>query len=63
METIYRHIERIPESKHPSLQGYNAADELLLEIIPDLTDSISIYNDQFGFLFHKPSTYATECGL
>lgn len=50
METIYRHIERIPESKHPSLQGYNAADELLLEIIPDLPDSISIYNDQFGFL-------------
>lgn len=50
METIYRNIERIPISKHPSLKGFNAADEFLLELIPDLPDSVAIYNDNFGFL-------------
>ena len=46
-------IKRYPSTTNRSLQPWNAADELILEYISDLSDeheSIALINDRFGFL-------------
>ena len=43
-------IERFPETQSNNLQAWNAADELLLEHLREISGNLLIVNDAFGYL-------------
>lgn len=50
-------LKRLPETKHPSLTAWNAADELMVTHLPNEADCVAIYNDAFGYLSCHLSPY------
>lgn len=47
---IHFELKRLPETNHPSLKAWNAADELMVLHELSEVNQVGIYNDPFGFL-------------
>ncbi len=43
-------LKRVPQTNHPSLKAWSAADELMVQSNPTNEETIGIYNDAFGYL-------------